>query len=175
MTDYHDQIRERLDEVDRLILDREGSLAHLRGEREELVTAIRVMKRFGADEAELPLPPLPESLAKEGGPEKPEKRKPPGIPTMAEMVTEVLAERTLLDDHGLTPREITEEIRKRWWWDAPSESISPIVWRMWKIDQRLIKDGGLYALPRNETPAGETAGASEPGGRSGPLFVNPPQ
>jgi hypothetical protein len=49
----------------------------------------------------------------------------------------------------MEPKDITAKIREQWWPDAPSQSVGPIAWRMWKKEGRLVKDGNLYSLPPN--------------------------
>jgi hypothetical protein len=81
--------------------------------------------------------------------------KPPGLSDTPTLIMAVLR-----SDGALRPEEIRDRIRDRYWPGVQFEAIGPTVWRMWK-DGRLVRGGGSYALPSNETPAGETAGASK--------------
>jgi hypothetical protein len=90
-------------------------------------------------------------------------------PTVPEMILSVLLRPHLLDDPGMEPKDITAKIREKWWPDAPSQSVGPIAWRMWKKEGRLVKDGNLYSLP----PSGERTkpgSSSADFARSGSLF-----
>jgi hypothetical protein len=130
-------------------------------EEEELTTAIRVARRFaeeGWEDEDLAAPEpdlekrridILERAEAEADRQEAElqKRKPESAPTVPEMIHEILLRPHLLDDPGMEPKDILNEIRKRWWPDAPSTSVGPIAWRMWKKEGRLVKDGNLYSLP----------------------------
>jgi len=158
MNDTVHAIKGRLAEVDGQLEAVDVTKARLLEERAELVTALKVWGRF-ADEDEPVGSPEPdlekrrrdvveaaEALA-ERQEQEIEKRKPDDAPTVPEMILEVLLRPHLLDDPGMEPKDITAAIRERWWPDAPSSSIGPIAWRMWKKEGRLVKDGSLYSLP----------------------------
>lgn len=86
--------------------------------------------------------------------------KPDGTPTLFEMVTEILEDRALIDSAPVEGDLIYEEIRRRWWPEAPRNSIIPSLWRFSK-EERLVKDGTAYGLVlKNETPGGATPGVS---------------
>lgn len=87
--------------------------------------------------------------------------KPAGSPTLYEMVTNILEEYDMLIDDGpMEGDQIFEEIRRRWWPDAPRNSIIPSLWRFAK-EGRLIKDGTAYRLvQKDETPGAATPDAS---------------
>lgn len=77
--------------------------------------------------------------------------KPDDAPTLFEMVTIVLEEWSIIDDL-VEAQIIYDEIKKRWWRDAPRNSIIPSLWRFAQED-RLIKEGTKYGLlPKDETP-----------------------
>lgn len=155
--------------------------ATLGQEEEELTTAIRVARRY-ADEEEATEPDVGPDLESrridfveraeaeaERIESEIEKRKPDTAPTVPEMIHEILLRPHLLGDVGLEPKDILIQIRKRWWPDAPSTSVGPIAWRMWKKEGRLVKDGNLYSLP----PAGDRAppgSDSATAARAGGLF-----
>ncbi len=162
--------------------------ATLAQEEEELTTAIRVAKRFAEDDGEgdevsFSVPDqerrridIVERAEAEAARQEAEleKRKPDTAPTVPEMIHEILLRPHLLDDPGMEPKDILNEIRKRWWPDAPSTSVGPIAWRMWKKEGRLVKDGNLYSLPPHgdRAPPGSSS-ADVAGTRS--LFDAEPQ
>ena len=147
-------IRERFAEVDELMARHEAALAYLKQEREELATAIRVFERFGnrpdIGSDILPAKPLQEDI-----------KKPAGIPPMPNMILNVLGGAMLVDGSWMEPKTIADQIRNQWWPEAPQTSVGPIAWRMWK-EGRLKKEGSLYTVPENETPARARAGVLEP-------------
>lgn len=74
-------------------------------------------------------------------------RKPPNIPTIPEMIREILkVENELLPRPALTPKQMTDKIRASWWPSVTPTEISPIAWRMAKRKE-LVKEGPLYRLP----------------------------
>lgn len=88
--------------------------------------------------------------------------KPDNTPTMYDMVEQILLEHSLLGIDFVEGQEIYEEIRKRWWPDAPRNSIIPSLHRF-EREQRLLKAGTKYGLPsKNEALGGQTPSASEP-------------
>jgi hypothetical protein len=82
--------------------------------------------------------------------------KPDDAPTLFEMVSLILDDWDLIDD-AVEGQQIYDEIKKRWWPDAPRNSIIPSLWRFAQ-EGRLIKDGTKYGLP----PKKETPGVSPP-------------
>lgn len=168
MANPADLIRARLSQIDAQLSDMDATGRLLRGERHDLVTTLMVLERFGGDDgvafpepdlearrvSDAPSDTRPEIAARA----KADTTKPPGTPTVPEMIVEVLLRPHLLGYPGLEPKDITAKIRERWWPDAPSQSIGPIVWRMWKKDKRLVRDGALYALPPDE-PRRDSVGA----------------
>lgn len=158
------QIKARVAQIDEQLAAHDHAKRLLLAERGDLVTTLSVLVRFsGEDSVELGLEPDLESrrydlvtAAEEEAARQEaevEKRKPEGAPTVPEMILEVLLRPHLLGDPGLEPKAILAKIRERWWKDAPSASVGPIAWRMWKKEGRLVKDGNLYSLP----PVGDRA------------------
>jgi hypothetical protein len=135
------QIAARRAEVERLMTEHRNALLRLETEDAELEVAQRVVQRLGtggaADDDQEPDLPPPSAYA----------GKPPGTPTVPEMILEVLSERrkdgVLL---GMEPKGLAEVIAKKWWPKVSATEISPIAWRMAKRGQ-LEKDGTYYSLP----------------------------
>jgi hypothetical protein len=135
-------------------------IAALEAKLSELEIAEKVFAELALESADdtphPPAPTLPPTLDEfmEGANlrEKEYRAKPPGIPTVPEMIFEALRHAHGLGAQGLEPAGIASYIRGRYWPSAPPERITPIVWRMWKKDKKLEKDGTLYALPKNERP-----------------------
>lgn len=140
--------REIENEITRLLARVEA----LRGELPELEVAERVWARLsdeGAGNQER------ETLA-EAAATRAEAvvaaTKPPGTPTIPDMITTALMEALRKGVIGLEPRDMARYIANRWWPNVPSVAISPIAWRMWKRND-LEKDGPIYKLPRNAETA----------------------
>lgn len=155
-----EKLRERLISIDDEIEQLEHRVELLVAERGELTQAQTVINRFSSEsEVEEDEPRkrmvLYEPLTVTAG-----ARKPPEAPTVPEMITEALTAARDLGRPGLEPKEITEYIRTRWWPTVAITSVGPIAWRMSQRNQ-LAKDGPLYSLPKEETPAVSPAGASE--------------
>ena len=68
------------------------------------------------------------------------KHKPADLPSIATMITAVLKETP-----NLRPPEIADLIRKQWWPDLPTPTISTTVWRMVRSGH-LTQQDGRYAL-----------------------------
>jgi hypothetical protein len=68
------------------------------------------------------------------------KHKPDGLPSISTMITAVLKETP-----NLRPTEIADFIRKQWWPDLPTPTISTTVWRMVRSGH-LTQQDGRYAL-----------------------------
>jgi hypothetical protein len=68
------------------------------------------------------------------------KHKPDGLPSVAAMITAVLKETP-----NLRPPEIADLIRKQWWPDLPTPTVSTTVWRMVRSGH-LTQQDGRYAL-----------------------------
>ena len=88
-------------------------------------------------------------------------RKPPNIPTTPEMIMEILkphaANGTATYGPAMTPKQLADAIRVRWWPSVTPTEISPIAWRMAKRGE-LVKDGSLY---RRLDPLGEKVAPPE--------------
>lgn len=69
--------------------------------------------------------------------------KPPGTPTMTDMILEALERAHKAGADGLQPAGLVDYIRKRYWPDVQVANVGPIAWRMWKRSQ-LGKDGSIY-------------------------------
>jgi hypothetical protein len=155
-----------------LIANRRSQIAALRAEHEtaikalddeslELDVAERTIKRLmaKADFGHVVVAPPPSrvgypslaSIDTTGG----TTRKPPNIPTIPEMITEILkphvANGTVTLGPAMTPKKLADAIRVRWWPSVTPTEISPIAWRMAKRGE-LVKDGSLYRRP---DPLGE--------------------
>jgi hypothetical protein len=68
------------------------------------------------------------------------KHKPDGLPSIAAMITA-----TLKETPGLRAPEIADLIRKRWWPDLQTPTISTTAWRMVRSGH-LTQQDGRYAL-----------------------------
>ena len=146
------QIAKRLGDLDnraaRIARERED----LKSEAENIEITLRTLAQFGLvpDDA----PDLKGGKVTGGV-----STKPDDTPTLFEMVTSLLDEWSIIDDKH-EANEIFEHIKRRWWPDAPRNSIIPSLWRFAQ-EGRLTKEGTKYGLPpKEETPGGETPGAS---------------
>ena len=122
----------------------------LTAEQEELATTLKTLARvYDIDLSDLDEP----RSTKASG-------KPEGTPTLYEMVVEILQVWELVEDQPVEGDQIFEEIRRRYWPNAPRNSIIPSLWRFAK-EGRLHKEGTTYCLPQNdETPGAVTPDAS---------------
>lgn len=124
-------------------------------EDEEIATTLKTLARvYGVD-----LDDVPEIRGGKstGG----FSTKPDGTPTLYEMVVKILDDWSDFTDDPVEGDQIFEEIRRRWWPDAPRNSIIPSLWRFAK-EERLIKEGTAYGLlPKEETPGAPTPDASQ--------------
>jgi hypothetical protein len=86
--------------------------------------------------------------------------KPESAPTLFEMVTTIFDDWEWVSDL-FEGQEIYDEIKKRWWPDAPRNSIIPSLWRF-ASEGRIRKEGTKYGpLPKTEAPGGGTPDASK--------------
>ncbi len=124
----------------------------LSAENENIEITLQTLARFGigsSDHAEI----------KAGKVTGGNSSKPEDTPTLYEMVTVILREWDILDT-ALEGQFIYEEIKRRWWPDAPRNNIFPSLWRF-ASEGRLVKDGTRYGLvPKDETPGASTPSAS---------------
>jgi hypothetical protein len=142
-------IIQRRSEIEGAIADLTSRVDMLRHELDELDVAERVLTRLGAAEHEtvagapdMGLMAESERLLDEV---VPAVSKPPGIPTMPEMILEALRKGQAIPV-GMEPRDLLKYIAERWWPEVRSELVGPIAWRMWKRGD-LVKEGPLYRLP----------------------------
>lgn len=70
-----------------------------------------------------------------------QKRKPDGLPTIAQMVLAVLEG----EDEGMQPRDVLEFIRRKWWSGAQYTVVCSALCRG-VADGELHRDGGRYKL-----------------------------
>lgn len=73
------------------------------------------------------------------------KKKPEGTPTIAEMINMVLVDAKAKGTDALESQEIVHRIRAKWWPDAQSNDIAPLMWRLAK-NEKLKKIGTKYSL-----------------------------
>lgn len=126
--------------------------ARLETQRVELVSHILVLSvQPPAVPAAAPMPPCrvvmqmptPACTAQGGAVERPtgrRKHKPDGLPTIAAMITA-----TLKETPGLRPAEIADVIRKKWWPDLQTPTISTTAWRMVRSGH-LTQQDGRYSI-----------------------------
>jgi (2Fe-2S) ferredoxin len=90
-------------------------------------------------------------------------RKPEQTPTVPVMILDAIRDAHSRGLIGLKPKEMVDYIARTYWPEVKPTSVGPIAARM-LAQGRLVKEPkfGLYALPENETPAGDTAGVSGP-------------
>tara|TARA_B100000315_G_C14239582_1_gene434710 strand:- start:132 stop:596 length:465 start_codon:yes stop_codon:yes gene_type:complete len=123
--------------------DIQDEITRLQQEAEELLVALRVIRRFS------PLEEPPES--KLGPP------RPKGIPTLFEMVEVVINKA----NRGLSGREIVEEIGNDFWPGVQGSQILPSVYVFAKRGRlRKNKTGHFFTVKKNETPDGKASGVS---------------
>ena len=111
----------------------------LRSELPELEVAERVIARLSGEDGGAPSP-----VGKQDAMPLP-KGKPAGIPTMPEMILEVLKES---GPNGLEPREMTDKIESRWYPGLTSELVGPIAWRLAQKPPRGRVEQQQVRIPR---------------------------
>jgi hypothetical protein len=138
-------IRDKLQILNAKIARLENEIASLREQAKDYVIAERVLTSLDLDDEESP--------RSEAGPSPSENDlsmtgKPPGIPTMPEMIVEVLKRNDQLTDEVKSPSQVLAIIKKEWWPNATSSDISPVMWRMAK-EGRLVRypEGGYRLSP----------------------------
>jgi hypothetical protein len=138
-------IRDKLQALNSEIARLEGEIARLREQANDYEAAERVWASLGFDDEE--------STPRKASPSPSENDlnttgKPPGIPTMPDMIVEVLRRNDQLTDEVKSPSQVLEIIKKEWWPTATSTDISPVMWRMAK-DGRLVRypEGGYRLSP----------------------------
>ncbi len=118
----------------------------LQKELVDLDATERVLSRLGRARSDAGLP----SLAPRSEPRPPEvtTRKPSGLPTVPAMILELLEDAAKSENPALTPTDITELIRLKWWPEASALIIRPTIWRMWQSGKIQKGSGGRYcSLP----------------------------
>jgi hypothetical protein len=140
-------IRDKRQAIDDEIAKLESKLVSLRDQAKDFETAERVLASLGFYDKEFPSRATNQLLSKKE-PNPGATGKPPGIPTMPEMITEVLRRNNQLTDETKTPSQVLDAIKKEWWATATSTDISPVMWRMAK-EGRLVRypEGGYRLSP----------------------------
>jgi hypothetical protein len=80
-----------------------------------------------------------------------QQRKPPGLPTVVDMVMSVLRNDDTPEE-GMAPCEITNIIRNKWWPTVKTTQINSMVWRLAK-EGRLHHSNHRYRLNGHASPA----------------------
>ena len=153
LRDRRAQIAKRLGELSNRAAKIAEEQAGLEQEASAIDTTLETLaKVLGVEAAAADEPPARKAVS----------TKPDTAPTMFRMVETILEEAQLWGDDFVEGHAIYEEIRKRWWPDAPRNSVIPSLHRFEK-EGRLLKSGTKYGLPQtNEAPGGQTPSASEP-------------
>jgi len=143
-------IAARRREIAGLRADHLGALQELDAEDAELDVADRVIARLTATPPSVS-PSKAVSLVASlneyaGGTPPGTGKKPPNIPTLPEMIREILKSTNQSSPVSLTPKEMAEKIRLLWWPEVTPTEVSPIAWRMAQRGE-LAKDGSVYSLP----------------------------
>lgn len=123
----------------------------LRAELADLEAAERVLSRLSVASGNQASPTIRPPAAAQPAPHM-DATKPPGTPTITNMIVEALVDAKQRGRVGLEPKGMTEYIQAKWWPNVPGVAISPIAWRMWKRGM-LEKEDTLYKLPRNAEAA----------------------
>ena len=134
-------------EIEREMQECRDHLQRLQSELPELDVAERVLTRLGAEEKS----GEPATATEARAIIESTLDKPPGIPTMPEMVIEALSSPEAGWHDGMEPRDIMKFIANKWWPDVRAELVGPIAWRMWKRGQ-LEKTGTFYRMPQKNEP-----------------------
>lgn len=128
-------------------------------EEEELAIAERVYARLAGRPAESKVSNTPTrrkaSPAKDGTP------RPPNIPTVPEMVTELLLEAEKRGLRGLTSSEIMAGIDSRWWPGVAVNLIMPGVYRAISKEYWFQKEGKLIVRLRGGQPPRRHASSAQ--------------
>lgn len=128
--------------------------AMLRKEHDNLQITLETLRRIGGwsetDEAQ----------TQQNGSRESDSAKPDGTPSVPAMILQVVSELQSRSGEGVEPKDVTAEIRRRWWPEVQSYNIGPRMWRMAVKEARLEKIAALYYLPKNEVssvPADDTS------------------
>lgn len=141
-------INRRRAEIEKEIQQCRDRISALQAELPELEVAAKVISRLSGDDQG-----QPGVFEIEDGvqvPQIPPHSKPANIPTMPEMILDVLTAPSAAIYGGLEPSDIKELIAQKWWPDVRPDVVGPIAWRMWKRGQ-LEKNGAKYLLPKNDS------------------------
>jgi hypothetical protein len=158
-------------EIEREMQECRDRLQRLQSELPELDVAERVLTRLGGAQQDsltaIPTQELLDTVADRLLDETPVVSKPPGIPTMPEMIREAIHSWERIDPEGLEPKDILRFIAEKWWPEVRPELVGPIAWRMWKRGD-LVKNGPRYGLPpKNEATDNEPAKGSSVASETG--------
>ncbi|MCW5773694.1 MAG: hypothetical protein KIT16_18775 [Rhodospirillaceae bacterium] len=139
------------------------ALAALDLEDAELATAERVLTRLmqEAQFREMAANGHAEAADAEAALEGGEVARPPGIPTMPEMIREALSQAQAQGYNGLKPAGLLSFVRAKYWPNAPQSSVGPTAWRMAKRGE-IKKHGPNYKLPKKDSENSEAASEVSP-------------
>jgi hypothetical protein len=142
-TSYSGKIAEQRLKIEEEIAQLSERLKQLRAELADLDVADRVIGRIIDGRAG----------AVSGKSRKPSKRlrsdKAVGLPTLQDMILNVLRKAKLEGRTALEPKEIASLIAKNYSPDVKRDSINAVAWTMWKR-ATLSKSGGAYTLPASD-------------------------
>ena len=153
-------LRDKRRALDDLIVKAEAELAKLREEAKDFEIAERVLLSLGGDDEDESGEVIPsivsESIAQRDAPiaSKPVitevSGKPSGTPSTPEMIIEALKTgvNQLTPGGPLSPHQILDFIKGKWWPEAQPNDINPVAWRMAKEGRLLKVEGSNYALPK---------------------------
>jgi hypothetical protein len=165
-------LRARREAIDQEIARYRDAIAALEQRRSELEIGERIIAEFateqGAPKDESPRREASTSEQEQSDQKRP--RKPEGLPTVPEMIVSALRDARARGSIGMVPAEVTAFIRRNYWPEVPPESVTPIVWRMWKKDGVLEKDGARYVLPEDGRPHNGASGTASPDAASNDLL-----
>lgn len=157
-------------DLNRVIENLRSQIADREAERAKAQMVLEVMGSRGANEdvaaeSEKVVPNLPSTVNGGHSNSSPiadveSRRKasdrPMGIPTSRQMILTVVREANRHGE-GLTLSEIFDAIRQRWWADAPSNRLRPMVWSMWKEKGILKREGERYFAEPPEASKNEAS------------------
>lgn len=153
---FENRLRE-LDADDKRLSEKEAAIRKQREnnarERAEIVAAANVLARLTGAERPAFVEDYAEPTTEASG------AKPKGIPTMPEMIFEVLSGGGL-PGVALEPKSIADQIAERWWPDVPVNNVASSAWRLWKAG-RLNKTGSRYSNKNEASDENPGGNASE--------------
>jgi hypothetical protein len=151
-------LRARRAAVEKRITDLSNRIAKLERERSAMTEEARALDTTLETVARVYGLNLPSE--DDGRPNNNISTKPATAPTLFEMVSKIFDEWDFFGDTH-EGQDIYEEIKKRWWPDAPRNSIIPSLWRF-ANEGRIIKDGTKYGpLQKDEAPGVGAPSASK--------------